>query len=120
MTGLVRRRCGEPLLRPADRPLRSTGIERLVLVKAAPAGTPPLNTMSALPQAQPPTPLIYNYTYTHSGSLTKDTRGNVRLTEFLLLKVRLWHASDMKSYLNEPSPFRRNLHIQLIVRSEIT
>lgn len=46
VTGLVRRRCGKSLLRPADRPLRSAGIQRLVLVKAAPAGTPPPNPPS--------------------------------------------------------------------------
>lgn len=39
VTGLVRRLCAGPLLRPADRPLRYTCIERLVLVKAAPVGT---------------------------------------------------------------------------------
>ncbi|KAK5615044.1 hypothetical protein CRENBAI_006722 [Crenichthys baileyi] len=40
VTGLVRRQYREPLLRPGDRPLSSAAIERLVLVKTAPAGTP--------------------------------------------------------------------------------
>lgn len=113
VTGLATRRCGKLLPRPSDQPPRSTSVERLVLVEAAPAETP-LWTLRLPHQEHSLQLQSFTATLTPTLVYCLNNAGRNSLFTFSMFENS---NLDTTVHINESSPFVEHLssHMWLVI-----